>query len=513
MTIDRKLAAQLDGELEADLQREGRLGKPRRYLAGDHDMPYMPRGAKAEYKHLGQRAVTNWTPLISDSFAKGLFVDGYRPARAADNAEPWAYWQANGLDARQSVAHRGALEYGTSYALVLPGTVGTRRIPYFRPLSPLRSMAWYQDDDDEFPEIGLRRKGRTVDGTDLIEVYDKNSVYTFARPVGDDPLKTPDWILSREDEHGLGVTPFVRFRDRLDGESVGIITPIITIQDRVNEIVFSTLIALQYAAFRQRWATGLAIPEDAEGNPVEPFKSAVDRLWIAEDDTARFGDFAQTETSGHLAAYEGTVRTLAAVAQISPNILTGDLVNLSAEALAQMEQATQRKLSEYETLFGEAWESGFRLAAKAAGNRPASVDIEAQVRWRDTEARSLAQTVDALGKIATLLEVPVEALWERIPGVTDQDILRWRELRSSDPLAELTAELTRQAGADTAPAPTGDDASAAKSKADALGSLIRAGATFESAAAQVGLSGLIPSGAMPVSLRLPESEASDLEEK
>jgi hypothetical protein len=453
LAIDAKLAARLNDELSTDLQRDGRLGKVRRYLAGDHDMPYMPRGAKAEYKHLALQSITNWTPLLSDTYAKGLFVDGYRPANAADNATPWTYWQENGLDARQSVAHRGALDYGTSYALILPGTIQSRRVPYWRPLDPLRSAAWYRDDDDEFPEIALRRKGTTVDGTSLIEIFDRTSVHTFARP-----KDGTNWVLSRSDDHGLGVTPFVRFRDRLDGEAVGIIRPHITLQNRVNEIVFSTLIALQYASFRQRWATGLAIPEDDEGNAVEPFQAAVDRLWVADDATARFGDFAQTELSGHLQMYESTVRTLAAVAQISPNILTGDLVNLSADALAQMEASTQRKMGEYETLFGEAWESGFRLAALAAGDAASAVDTSAQVRWRDTEARSMSQTVDALGKIAQMLQVPVEALWEKIPGVTDQDVLHWKTLReSTDVLSALVGDINRQ----TAPTAITDGTEAA----------------------------------------------------
>jgi hypothetical protein len=450
--IDSALAKRLDEALNRDLDKEGRLGKPRRYLSGDHDLPYMPKGARAEYKHLGRRAITNWTPLISDTYAKGLFVDGYRESRASDNAEPWSYWQANGLDARQTVAHRGALEYGASYTLVLPGTLASRRVPTIRPLSPLRTAAWYQDEDDEYPELFLRRRGVTSDGTRLIELMDRNEVVTFAQ------LKDSDkWIESARDEHGLGVTPVVRFRDRIDGEAVGIIRPIINIQDRVNEIVFSTLMALQYAVFRQRWATGLAIPmrpvldehgePTGEEEPYEPFEAAVDRLWVAEDDTVRFGDFAQTETSGHQTAYESTVRSLAAISQISPNILTGDLVNLSADALAQMEASTQRKISEYETLFGESWETVFRLSAVAAGRTP---DDSAQVRWRDTEARSLSQTVDALGKMAQMLSVPVEELWEKIPGITDTDVLRWKTARASDPLAEIAASITRQTAPNTA---------------------------------------------------------------
>lgn len=453
--VDARLAERLDGELEADLRDNGRLGLVRRYLRGDHDQPYMPAKAKKEYKHLARVAITNWTPLLSDTYSKGLHVDGYRESRASTNSQAWEYWQANGLDARQSVAHRGALEYGASYALILPGKAGRRSTPYFRPQSPLKTSALYLDDDDEFPEIGFRRRGTTVDGTRLLEVFDKTSVYTFARP-NPQPGEEAHWRLSRTDEHGLGVTPLVRFRDRIDGEARGIIAPVKNLQDRINEVVFATLIAIQYASFRQKWATGLAIPEDENGEPIEPFDSAVDRLWVSEEDGTKFGDFAQTELSGHTAQYELAVKTMAGISQISPNILTGDLVNLSADALAAMEKSTQDKIGEYETLFGESWESGFRLAAKAAGNRVAARDTSSQVRWRDTEARSLAQTVDALGKMAQMLAVPVEALWEEIPGITDGDVARWKELKQSDPLGELVSEIQRQ-GSSTPATPAASD--------------------------------------------------------
>lgn len=439
--IDAKLVERLDGALGMDLEpTDGRLGKVKRYLKGDHDLPYMPTKAKPEYRGLAKKAVTNWTPLLPDTFVKSTFVDGYRSPRSSTDEEVWQAWQANGLDARQTIAHRGALEYGTSYSLILPGSIGSKRVPYWRPLSPLRSLAWYTDDDDDFPEIGLLRKGTTVDGARLVEIFDRVNRYTFALPAD----TSEGWKLSRTDEHGLGVTPFVRFRDRLDGEAVGIVRPMLDLQDRVNEIVFSTLIALQFASFRQKWATGLAIPEDDDGNPVEPFQAAVDRLWVSEDSEARFGDFAQTDIAGHLRFYDATVKTYAAIAQISPNLLTGDLVNLAADALAQLEASTNRKREEYETIWGEAHELEASLAAKAGGYpTPAAT---AQVRWRDTEARSLAQTVDALGKMVQMLEVPAEGAWEKIPGITDGDITRWKELRAqSDPVAELIGSIGRQA--------------------------------------------------------------------
>ncbi|RLK22632.1 SPP1 Gp6-like portal protein [Micromonospora sp. M71_S20] len=423
-------------------------GKIARYLRGDHDQPYAPRGARDEYRELARKSITNWLPLISETYVKGLFVDGYRAASGKENAGPWRYWQENRLDARQTIAHRGALDFGASFVRVLPGG----RVPSIRPLPALKTHAVYEDDDDEFPVFGLYEKGRSRDGADLFEVYDDAVVHLLARPKGE-KLR-----IVRQDLHRLGRTPFVRFRDRLDGENRGVIAPLIVLQDRINEAVFSLLIALQFASFRQRWATGLAIPtvDDPEsplfGQPVEPFQAAVDRLWVTDSPDAKFGSFDQTDVTGHLETYGSGVRTLAAIAQLSPHVLLGDLVNLSADALAAAEASTQRKIGEYETVFGESWESALRLAAFAAGDKTAAADTTAQVRWRDTEARSMAAAVDALGKMVTMLAVPAEAAWERIPGVTQDDIERWREMaKSPDGLAQLAAIFDRQSATPAQP--------------------------------------------------------------
>lgn len=53
----------------------------------------------------------------------------------------------------------------------------------------------------------------------------------------------------------------------------------------------------------------------------------------------------------------------------------------------------------------------------------------------------------------------------------------------------------------------------AKARADALGVLIRAGVSPDDAARRVGLDGIDFTGAVPVSLRLPEQDARVVEER
>lgn len=458
--------------------RYGLAGKVRRYLDGFHDLPYMPRGAKAEYIHLARRSITNWLPLVTGTFVKGLFVDGYRVARSKDNAKAWDYWQVNGLDARQTIAHRGALDYGVSYVKVLKG----KPAPLIRPLDPLKSVAFYEEDDAEWPTYALEITGRTKDGAVMFAFYDDTSVYTGQMGKG---TTAPE--ISSIADHGMGVCPWVRFRERLDGCSVGIIAPLIPVQDRVNEAVFSLLVALQYASFRQRWATGLAIPVDEDeflptpenapagyepvpnpnfGKASEPFQAAIDRLWVTDEETAKFGDFAQTEVSGHLSAYDSAVKTLAALGEISPHILLGDLVNISADALAAINEATQAKKDEYQTLFGESWEQVLRLAALADGNPSDANDTSASVRWRDTEARSFVRVVTGLGLMVEQLGVPPQATWDRIPGVDETDVARWEQMaKTNDGMTALADAINRQgqpAPAANPNSPTNPDSPAAQ---------------------------------------------------
>jgi hypothetical protein len=142
------------------------------------------------------------------------------------------------------------------------------------------------------------------------------------------------------------------------------------------------------------------------------------------------------------------MRHLAVISQTPPQDLLGQLANLSAEALAAARDGQTRKRVECEHLFGESWEQALRLAAHIGGDPAGARDRAAQVAWRDVEARSLAQVADALGKIAGQLGVPAEALWSRIPGVTQTDIEQWRTLRTAeraaDPMARIAHQLDRQ---------------------------------------------------------------------
>ncbi len=433
--------------------REGeqpRLHKISAYMRGEASSVYVPRGARQEYKWLIKRAKVNVLPLVVTVVAQALYVDGYRPAGGDENAGAWESWQANRMDARQHGLHRTTLKYGVGYAVVMPG----KPLPVITPKSPRRMTAFYRDPiDDEWPELAIEETVlNTVKGKiRVVRLYDATHRYDLegdAKPGG--KLR-----FVKAEEHGLGVCPVVRYLngDDLDGDDCvrGEVEPLIEMQDQLNSTTFNLLMAQQYAAFRQRWVTGMAPPMDENGSPMEPFNAAVNRLWVAEDETTKFGEFGQTSLDGYLASAEATIKHMATVSQTPPHHLLGQMANLSAEALAAAESGLQRKIAERKSSFGESHEQTLRLAALAARDKEGWADLSAQVVWRDTEARALASTVDALGKLTSMLGVPQEELWERIPGVTQTDVKRWKAAakeaaREADAMERLNATLERQMG-------------------------------------------------------------------
>jgi hypothetical protein len=406
------------------------------YWRGTQPLPVTPRGVPVEVKKMAMMSRVNVLGLVVDVLAQSLYVVGYREEGAGEDEATWGTWQKNALDAHQTGVHRAALGYGTAYTLVLPGDSAT----VIRGVSPRRLTALY-GDDPEWPEVALEVRSDDRAQTSY-RLYDGEAIWFL-----DEDAKTKPagehWnpVLTDRQVHGAGTCPAVRFRnhDDLDDEVAGEIEPLIPLQDQIDFTTFDLLVAQHFQSFRQRYVLGWTSESETE-----KAKAAASRLWTFDDPEVKVGEFGQVDLKGYLESRESALQHLATISQTPPHYLLGKLVNLSAEALAAAEAGQRRKIAEREVLFGESWEQALALAARFEGHE---VSDGAQVRWRDTEARALASTVDALGKMAQMLNVPPTMLWEKIPGWTQQDVERAKaEMTSADSIGNLTALLDRQMG-------------------------------------------------------------------
>jgi hypothetical protein len=410
-----------------------------------HPTVEMPEDAPQVMKNLAWKARTNFLPLILDVFSQVMKVDGYIEANGTPSQVWDKYWQPNGLDARQTGIHRSALQFGASYATILPGDTA----PVIKGFSPLEMTAIYQDPTiDDWPMMALEVRGP------MMRLYDEEAVYFIGvenYPVsglGASTLIPPQgqWKFLEARRHDLGFCPVARFRDRmlLEGEEqFGIVEPLIDIQRRIDETSFGMLVAQYYAAFKQRYVIGWIPKSEAES-----LKASAAEFWSFADADVKVGEFTETDLTRYIGSKNSALSDMAAIGQVPASALgnsTASMRNVSPEAVASNDSGQDRKGSEIKTSFGETWELVLRTAALIDGDTSAASDTSSQVRWRDMTTTSPGAIVDALGKMKQMLGIPAEMLWERVPGWTDQDQARAVDIiQSGDSLDKLMFTLNKQ---------------------------------------------------------------------
>jgi hypothetical protein len=461
MALDEQQAIEKAKELQASARAEREvLDDIRRYWTGSQQLPrVIPKSAPIEVRRMARMSRINVIAIVVESLSQSLFVEGFRGKGEDDNTAVWSIWQANRLDARQTGIHRAALAYGTSYAVVVADDDG----PLIRGVSPRRLHAVYEPDAPDWPTFALERRSSRQ-----WRLYDEGLIHYIAEGRGD-RLEHVDMR-----RHGSEIVPIVRFREiedldledepevddtdpleiatdhatgntysrtsraRASGLAIGQVSPLMTLQDQVDVVTFNLMVAMHFAAFRQRYILGWVGSDEKE-----TLSATASKLWTFDDPEVKVGELGETSLEGYIKAREASLRHAASLSQTPAHELIGELVNLSAEALAAAEAGRDRKVADRETMFGESHEQALRLAGTLAR---VDVPVDAQMIWRDTSARSFAATVDGLGKLATMLGVPPQELWERIPGVSQQDVERWKaQATTGDAFANLADLLRRQA--------------------------------------------------------------------
>lgn len=423
----------------------------------------IPADAPSRMRELARKANTNYLPLLVKTFRQVMKADGYYSASDSDAEEPWVWWQRNRMDSRQSGLVDGALTYGASYATALPGTYGRDKSgPAISVYSPREMTALYQDPNaDEWPMLALGRDGWHV------TLFDEEMEYKFGIEPGPatryqepDQERTPlgfgtgALTFIEAEAHDLGVCPVVRYRDRnlLAGEeSLGIVEPLLTINERITEVTFESLVIQYTQAFMQRYVLGW-VPKNEE----EELTAGAARAWYFDIDPKEITVGQLEAAKIDLTLRDASIRDFAAIGQIPAQALGIDgISNISDATLAGLEAAKNRESSEITTSLGESHEQLLRLCAYIDGNEAAAEDYNSELRWRDFEARSFATTVDGLGKLVTMLGLDPAIALEDVPGMTEQRLkraVRSLETKRARDLLASRGQATQQASSGDAAA-------------------------------------------------------------
>jgi len=449
-------------KLVDELRRRGAdVQRLERYYNGNHPLPSPPKRlnpsafdeARRAYAEMMRLGVTNWVKLVADAPSERLEVVDVRSieesGRRSGDKSGWQLWQEYDLDAQSILTHDNALQTGTSFVMVDPdsgaitcehsGQMIAAYVPGSRREVAAALKMW--DDGDEWMA--------TLIMPSEIYKWSSSNGLTGWRERGEPTVNR------------LGVVPVVEFaanpslRPAPYGGGVGEFETVLPIQDRINKTIFDRLVTAEFQAFRQRWIVGWS-PEADETTGL-PKQAAVQAaansmLWTFDADPSevRVGEFAQASFTDFIKAVESDVNAMAAISKTPPHYLLGAMVNISGDALTAAESGLSSKTRKHARNFGDCWERVIRLAARQRGLSIAT-DSMIEVVWGDIEHRSWGETVDATLKMQAL-GVPTEALWERLPDVSPQDVARWRSmsvmesLRVDPPAPDVVTEPADGAG-------------------------------------------------------------------
>ena len=408
--------------------QNGRYARSERYYNGDHDLAFATEKFANTFGTLFREFALNLCPAVCDAISDKLKIEGFSVLSeppvvtgGSEGAHPPdtsggsdSIWHRNRMDARTGEVHKEALKNGDAYVIVWPEANGKAAI------HPNRASSVTVEYDDELPgKIRWAAKfWRTNDKHTRLNLFypDRIERYVSSKPVEGALPEAKDFVPLRvisptvregsRDEGALtdvratdtisnpyGIIPVFHFANNASIGALGRseLEDAIPVQDGMNKSVLDMLVAMEFSSYRQRWAAGIEIQYDTEGNAVAPFKAGVDHLWITENKDARFGDFQTANLEQFLKVKDGFRIDIASVTGTPLYyLLPHGRGFASGEAMRKAESRFIAKVRDRQVNFGQTWSDVMQFALQIEGHR----DVLLSTHWEDAARLTEKETLE-----------------------------------------------------------------------------------------------------------------------
>ncbi len=389
-----------------------RYAKPERYYRGRHDLAFATEKFEDAFGSLFSEFAMNLCPAVCDAVRDKLRITGFRRnadtfrrnagtlARTGAEHENLAthpdvdhIWHRNRMQLRSGEVHREALVSGDAYAIVwtddegkaaiYPNRASNVSVTYDedRPGRIIRAAKFWRTADkhtrlnlfypDRIERYITAKPGEATlpDHRDFVPFTDGNAG-TLARINANDEDVRAGSPRSGVIPNPYGLVPVFHFANNADLGAFGRseLEPAIPIQDGLNKSVLDMLVAMEYAAYRQRWVAGINPESNDEGNLISPFKAGAEQIWMTGNDDARFGDFNTTNLDQFLKVKDSFRIDIASVTGTPMYYLLPHTRGFpSGEAILRAESRFIAKVRDRQFAFGQTWAEIMQFAARIDG--------------------------------------------------------------------------------------------------------------------------------------------------
>lgn len=310
----------------------------------------------------------------------------------ADKA--WDLWDTCRMQEVQIQVYLETLISGDSYVVVWPNPKQPGKVC----VHPQKASEFYMEEDRENPGMPLyaakvwREKKRirvTLYFDDRIEKYisiegrkDPKRDTDFEHYIAVTNGETEDWPLPNPYKR----VPAFKFsnKSRMGGMGKSELKDVIPLQDALNKALMDLMVAMEFAALQQRWATGIEVQKDpVTGESKSGFESGMDKLWYSSAPDAHFGEFAAADLNAFIQVHDSLRLEIARISRTPLHYFTIQTGNApSGAALRTIEKPLVAKCETAQVALGDTWEDVTEFMLFVAGDSSNTNQSQLEAIWK-----------------------------------------------------------------------------------------------------------------------------------
>lgn len=336
----------------------------------------------------------------------------------------WEIWTQNRMDLRSQEVHTESLLTGDGYVIVWPD-------------EKMFPTIWPQIADEIEIEYDANTQGKIRRGAKMwfdpyasryrLNVFLENVIekYISRETKANPPETAGGWAELERVRNPYGRVPIFHFPNKVENKhGISELRDAVPIQDGLNKAVVDMMVAMEFAAYKQRYIIGHEEEVDPDtGEPVDENSKnyGVDRMMAIPDPEAKVGQFDATDLTQFLKVQDKYWLSAARVTGTPLHyfyITQGDFP--SGEAIKSAEGRFIKKITDRQTANGNQWEDVLKFCFQILNEL--TDDLTFSTMWADATPRSDAEIADTAVK-KKAVKVPSSQL-QREMGYSEEEIDR-----------------------------------------------------------------------------------------